>query len=354
MDAPKETPPVGDILSAIGNTPLVEIKSLSAALGRKIFGKCEMMNPGGSVKDRPALRMITEAENAGLLKPGDTIVEGTGGNTGVGLALVAAAKGYKAIMAMPASIAREKIDSMKVYGAQVKLCQSAPFTSMDHYFHVAKTLGEKDGFFFCNQFENLNNSAAHFETTGPEIFSALQGNIDGFVCSAGTGGTISGISRYLKAQDERIQCYLIDPVGSGLFDYVTTDKGNVYTDSQLPSTTFIKRSEGDSMTEGIGIGRVTKNFSTSAIDGAFRGTDREAVEMAYYLLQHDGIFLGPSASLNVVGAVKLARTLPAGSSVVTIFCDGGANYRSKLYNEEWLKEKELLPQEAGKGLDFVH
>jgi cysteine synthase len=341
------------IVDAIGDTPLIELKSLSKLTGRKIFGKCEFLNPGGSVKDRPALRMVEEAEQKGLLKPGYTLVEGTGGNTGVGLALVCAAKGYKCIFAMPKSIAEEKINSMKRYGAEVLLCESVPFTDKRHYFHVAAKLGEKPNYFFTNQFENLSNGDSHFHTTGPEIYKALGGKVNGFICAAGTGGTINGVSRYLKSKNKETIVYLADCVGSGMFDYLTTDKKNVYADELLPNTTFIKRSEGSSVTEGIGIGRLTLNFLNAEIDGAFQVSDVEAIEMAYHLLRNDGVYIGPSASLNVVGAVKLAKTLPEGSSVVTILCDGGDRYKSKIWNEKWLKEKALIPEVTGNTIDFV-
>eukprot|EP00944_MAST-04C_sp_MAST-4C-sp1_P004542 g4542.t1 len=341
------------IVSAVGNTPLVELKSLSTITGRKIWGKCEMLNPGGSVKDRPALRMVEEAERQGLLKPGYTLVEGTGGNTGVGLALVCAAKGYKCTFAMPKSIAQEKINSMKRYGATVILCDSVPFTDKNHYFHVAAELGKKPGYFFTNQFENLNNGNSHFDTTGPEIYQALDGKVDGFVCAAGTGGTINGVSKFLKSKNKNTTVYLADCVGSGMFDYLKSNKQNMYTDDRLPGTKFIQRSEGSSITEGIGIGRLTQNFLNANIDDAIQVSDKEAVEMAYHLLRNDGVYIGPSAALNVVGAVKLARLLAEGANVVTILCDGGDRYKSKLYNQEWLKEKGLTPQNEGNNLDFM-
>ena len=347
------TPP-GDVLGAIGNTPLIEIKSLTNILGgSKIYGKCENLNPGGSVKDRPALRMIEEAEKNGLLKPGYTICEGTGGNTGVGLALVAAAKGYNAVFSMPQSIAEEKINSMKLFGAQVQLCENVPFTDKRHYFHVAAELGKAPNVFFTNQFENLSNGESHYETTAPEIFQALGGRIDAFVASSGTGGTINGCSRYFKEKRRDTLIYLVDPVGSGLFDYVNEKGGNTYNEESLPETTFVKRSEGSSITEGIGIGRLTSNFTAAKIDGAFQVTDREAVEMAYYLLRNDGIFVGPSAALNVCGAVKLARQMNMGSNIVTILCDAGDKYNSKIFNSTWLKEKDLEPKVTGNNLEFV-
>ena len=344
----------GDILEAIGNTPLIEIKSLTKILdnGTKIFGKCENLNPGGSVKDRPALKIITEAEKMGLLKPGDTICEGTGGNTGVGLAMIAAAKGYKAIFAMPESVSKEKINSMKLYGAEVILCENVPFTDQRHYFHVAKEMGKLPGYFFTNQFENLDNSQSHYETTAPEIFKALKGNIHGFVASAGTGGTISGCSRYLKEKNAEIKIYVVDPLGSGLFQYVN-EKNNTYKENVFPDTTFITRSDGSSVTEGIGIDRITANYKAANVDAAFQVTDQEAVEMAYHLVRNDGIFVGPSASLNVCGAVKLARKMKPGSNIVTILCDTGANYNSKIFDTSWLKEKGLEPIVKGNNIDFV-
>ena len=341
------------IIDAIGDTPLVELQSLSNLTKRRIFGKCEFLNPGRSVKDRPALKMVETAERQGLLKPGYTLVEGTGGNTGVGLALVCAAKGYKCIFAMPKSIAKEKINSMKRYGASVLLCDSVPFTDRNHYFHVAAKLGEKPNHFFTNQFENLNNGDSHYHTTGPEIYKALDGKVNGFICAAGTGGTINGVSRFLKSRNKDVVVYLADCAGSGMYDYLENNKQNMYTDNLIPQTKFIKRSDGSSITEGIGIGRLTANFLNAEIDGAIKVSDVEAVEMAYHLLRNDGVYIGPSASLNVVGAVKLAKTLPEGSNVVTILCDSGDRYKSKLFNHKWLKEKELEPTITGNNIDFV-
>jgi cysteine synthase A len=352
------------VVDAIGNTPLIELKSLSKATGCRIFAKCEHMNPGGSIKDRAAKWLIEEAERKGELKPGDTICEGTGGNTGIGLAIVANAKGYKTIFAMPKSIAKEKIDTMKTYGATTILTPGVPFSDERHYFHVAaKLAAENEGYFFTNQFENLSNSQAHFESTAPEMYQQLEGKLDGFVCAAGTGGTIGGISAYLKEQSPAIQCYVIDPPGSGLKDLV---ESGVYKEGPSPSSNntnyagdksvkYIERSPGSSMTEGIGIDRMTANFerSISLLDGALTGTDREAVEMAYYLMRNEGLCIGPSAALNVVGAVKLGRKLGPGKAVATVICDGGDRYRSKLFSQQWLEEKGLVPTAQGSGLDFI-
>ena len=212
---------------------------------------------------------------------------------------------------------------------------------------------ERSQDFFTNQFENLNNGNAHFDTTGPEIYQALNGKVDGFVCAAGTGGTINGVSKFLKSRNKNTTVYLADCVGSGMFDYLKSNKQNMYTDDRLPGTKFIQRSEGSSITEGIGIGRLTQNFLNANIDDAIQVSDKEAVEMAYHLLRNDGVYIGPSAALNVVGAVKLARLLAEGANVVTILCDGGDRYKSKLYNQEWLKEKGLTPQNEGNNLDFM-
>jgi cysteine synthase A len=339
-----------DICSAIGRTPLVELRSLGHRLGRRVWAKCEQLNPGGSVKDRVALSVVLEAEARGRLRPGDTVVEGTGGNTGVGLALVCAARGYRCHLVMPDSIAREKIDAMQLYGASVQLVPAVPFSNTEHYAHISQRLGQQPGWFCTNQFETDANWRAHFGGTGPEIAAALPA-VDGFVCSCGTGGTLSGVSQFLK-QRGRTSVWLVDPEGSGLFEAVASTRveavggldnaSNAYRVAEMPGTTFLRRSEGSSITEGIGIDRVTANFRRCVLDGALSATDAEVVRMAYWLLRNDGVFVGPSAALNVVGAVKLARALPEGSNVVTILCDTGAYYRSKLFSRPWLEAKGLL------------
>ena len=354
------------VLAAIGSTPLIELKSLSELTGSRILVKCEHLNPGGSVKDRAALHIIEAAEKSGALRRGvhDTIIEGTGGNTGIGLALVASAKGYKTIFAMPASLAEEKINTMKTLGAEVILTPGVPFSDPRHYFHVAaKKAAESRNIFFTNQFENTANAMAHYQGTAPEIWEQTGGGkIDGFVCSSGTGGTIGGISKYLKERNPLIQCYLIDCEGSALHPYV--EQGVGYIDrGKSPSSgktsypgdlvvQYMERSPGSSICEGIGIDRKTSNFGLSMIDGAMKGSDQEAVEMAYFLKEKEGVFVGPSAALNVVGAVKLARRLGPGHTVVSILCDGGDRYRSKIWSDAWLKEKGLTPQRPP-GLSFV-
>ena len=340
------------VLAVIGNTPLIKLESLSQLTGCEILAKCEHMNPGGSVKDRAALYIVEDAEQKGLISGngGGTLVEGTGGNTGVALAMIAAAKGYGAVMCMPENIAQEKIDAMKNFGAKVVKCPPVPFTSEKHYFHkaarFAQVLGQ--GGYFTNQFENEANRRAHLEMTGPEIWSQTNGVVDGFCCSAGTGGTISGISEYLKSKNPDCSCFLIDPPGSALFDFInssgTADDERTYVELvHGQPTTFIPRSEGSSITEGIGIGRVTRQIALAKkhIDGAIKVSDEELTAMAYHLKQKDGIFVGPSAALNCVGAVRLASHLGPGHTVVTVLCDGGAIYKSNFYNTQWMEDKGL-------------
>ncbi|AFY73935.1 cysteine synthase [Synechococcus sp. PCC 7502] len=314
---------------AIGNTPLIEIPSLSAITGCKILGKAEFLNPGGSVKDRAALFMVEQAEKDGKLKAGGTIVEGTAGNTGIGLALVANAKGYRCVIVMPSNQSPEKIDLLRTLGAEVELVEPVAFSNPNHFYHTAQRRSQSiDNAFWADQFENMANSDAHYQTTAPEIWQQTGGAIDGIVMSSGTGGTIGGVTAYLKSQKPDIACYLIDPPGSGLFNYMTTG-------------TF--KAEGSSITEGIGINRGTANFYRAKLDGAFQGSDLEAIEMAHYLLKNDGLFVGSSAALNVVGAVKLARKLGKGKVIVTILCDGGGRYQSRMFNSQWLAEKQLTP-----------
>ena len=306
------------------------------------------------MKDRAALWMIEEAEERGLLDPekGGTIYEGTGGNTGVALSMIAAAKGYRATMALPKSIAREKKDAMRTFGATVIETPAVGFESQEHYYHQARIQAENDPgpSFWANQFDNLANMRSHFEGTAPEIWRQAKSQygltVDGFVCSAGTGGTLSGCAKFFKEANSSIQCFLIDPPGSALFDYISNKSKPEEIDAKDilgRKTRFIERSKGDSIAEGIGIGRLTGNFTENQnlIDGAFQGDDELAVKMAYYLKENEGVFVGPSAALNVVGAVKLAEKMGPGHTIVTILCDGGARYSSKIYNREWLKEKGL-------------
>ncbi len=321
----------------IGNTPLIEMPTLSEATGCKILGKAEFLNPGGSVKDRAALFMVLEAEKRGILKPGGTIVEGTAGNTGIGLTLVANARGYRAVIVMPSNQSPEKIDLLRTLGAEVELTPPVPFANPQNYYHVAKQRAEElSNSFWANQFENTANADAHYSTTAPEIWRQTGGEIDGIVMSAGTGGTIGGVTQYLKEKNPQIATYLIDPTGSGLYSFVTTGQF---------------KAEGSSITEGIGINRETANFHRSRLDGAFRGTDQEVIEMAQYLLKREGLFVGSSAALNVVGAMRLAQKLGKNKTIVTILCDGGSRYQSRMFNDRWLAERGLTPK--AKGLEFL-
>jgi cysteine synthase A len=314
---------------AIGNTPLIEIPSLSKITGCQILGKAEFLNPGGSVKDRAALFMVEQAEKDGKLKLGGTIVEGTAGNTGIGLALVANAKGYRCVIVMPSNQSPEKIDLLNTLGAEVELVAPVAFSNPEHFYHTAQRRSQSiENAFWADQFENIANSESHYQTTAPEIWQQTGGAIDGIVMSSGTGGTIGGVTAYLKEKNPDIASYLIDPQGSGLYNFITEG---------------IFKAAGTSITEGIGINRGTANFYRAKLDGAFQGSDLDAIEMAHYLLKHDGLFLGSSAALNVVGAVKLAKKLGKGKIIVTILCDGGGRYQSRMFNNQWLAEKQLVP-----------
>lgn len=324
-------------IGSVGKTPLIKIESLSEATGCTILGKAEFLNPGGSVKDRAALYMVLQAEKDGLIQAGGTIVEGTAGNTGIGLTLVANSRGYKSAIVMPSNQSSEKIELLRTLGAEVELVPPVPFSNPNNYYHVAKARAENlENAFWANQFENLANSDAHYYTTGTEIWEQCDRQLDGVVMSSGTGGTIGGVTAYLKEQNPQITAYLIDPPGSALYSYITTGE---------------LKAEGNSITEGIGINRETANFRRAKLDGAFQGTDQEVIEMAYYLLKHDGLFVGSSAALNVVGALRLARKLGKGHTIATILCDGGGRYQSRMFNAEWLAEKGLTP--VAKGLEFL-
>ena len=320
-------------------TPLVELISLSRALGCTIMAKCEHQHPGGSVKDRAAHALVQSAVDSGELQPGGTIVQGTGGNTGVSLAMISKAKGYKCHLTIPENISEDKKELLRLLGATVTECPCVPFADPKSYMSRAHAIANAtEGAVMPCQFENVANSNAHFRTTGPELWRQCGQRLDGFVCAAGTGGTIAGVSRFLKSVHSECATFLIDPTGSGLKCFVET--------GQFASS-------GSCFMDGIGIGRKTANFATAVVDGAFRGDDREAVEMAYYLLRNEGLFVGPSAALNVVGAVKLARKLGPGCRVATVLCDGGERYRGTTFNAEWLASKGLTPTCTGEHLGFV-
>jgi cysteine synthase A len=323
------TLPRDGFVGAIGNTPLIALPKLSAAIGRTILGKAEFLNPGGSVKDRAARGIIEDFEVRGLLSPGGVVVEGTAGNTGIGLALVGNARGYRTIIVMPDDQASEKYALLRAFGADLRVVEAAPYTNDANYYHEARRVAESiPGAVWANQFENTANRDAHEATTGPEIIAQTDGSLAAFVAAAGTGGTIAGVGRALKAYDPAIRVVLADPYGSALYSYVK--------DGTLAV-------EGDSNAEGIGIKRIVANFKDAPVDDAVRVDDRTLTEMAHWLLREEGLFVGGSAALNVAAAARYARTLPAGSRVVTVLCDGGDRYRSRLYDAEWLRENDVVP-----------
>jgi|SRR5579862_2078473 len=314
---------------AVGNTPLLELSNLSRRLKRRIYAKAEFLNPGGSVKDRAAKGIVDDAEASGALGPGGVIVEGTAGNTGIALTLLGNERGYSSIIVVPDDQSQEKIDLLRAFGADVRLVPSVPFTNENNYYHVARRIAdETPNAHWANQFENVANRRYHERTTGAEIWDQTGGKIDAFVTAAGTGGTIAGVCDALKARSEDVLTVLCDPMGSALFNYVNCGE-------LVP--------EGDSDLEGIGIKRLTKNFSGAPIDRAVRASDAGAIAMVHWLLHNEGLFVGGSSGLNVLGAARVARELPEGSMVVTILCDGGGRYMSRLFNEAWLRENAFWP-----------
>jgi cysteine synthase len=314
-------------LELIGNTPLVLLEGPSAAAGCEIWGKCEFANPGASVKDRAALWIVRDAEARGTLLPGGTIVEGTAGNTGIGLALVANALGYKTVIVMPENQSKEKMDTLRALGAELVLVPPAPFSNPGHFVHTSRRLAEEtEGAIWANQFDNIANRKAHIESTAAEIWEQMDGRIDGFTCTAGTGGTIAGVGLGLKAFDENVTIALTDPHGAALYSY--------YACGEL-------HAEGTSVAEGIGQSRITANLEGAPIDTQFRISDEEGLEWVARLLQNEGLCLGLSSGINVGGAVALGKQLGKGSRVATILCDTGFRYLSSLYNAEWLRAKGL-------------
>lgn len=314
-------------LDLIGNTPLVRLTGPSEEAGCDIYGKCEFANPGASVKDRAALFIVQDAEERGLLKPGGMIVEGTAGNTGIGIALVANAKGYKTTIVMPETQSREKMDTLRALGAKLVLVPAAPYANPGHFVHTSRRIAEETaGAVWANQFDNVANRRAHIETTAEEIWEQLDGQVDGFVCAAGTGGTIAGVGMGLKAKNEKVMIGLADPHGAALYNY--------YAHGEL-------KSEGSSVAEGIGQGRITGNLEEAPIDTQYRISDEEGIKWVERLLQEEGLCLGLSSGINVAGAIALGKELGPGSKVATILCDTGFRYLSSLYNASWLKEKGL-------------
>ncbi|WP_305098212.1 cysteine synthase A [Croceibacterium aestuarii] len=314
-------------LDLIGNTPLVLLKGPSEAAGCEIWGKCEFMNPGASVKDRAALWIVRDAEEKGELRPGGTIVEGTAGNTGIGLALVANALGYKSVIVMPDNQSKEKMDTLRALGAELVTVPPTKFADCNHFVHTSRRLAEEtEGAVWANQFDNVANRRAHLEGTAPEIWEQVEGRIDGFTCAVGTGGTLAGTAMGLKERDEKVTIALTDPYGAALYNY--------YAHGEL-------KSEGSSVAEGIGQGRITANLEGAPIDTQFRISDVEGLEWVGRLLREEGLCLGLSSGINVAGAVALGRKLGKGSRVATILCDTGFRYLSSLYSAEWLESKNL-------------
>lgn len=320
------------VLDAIGNTPLIRLARASEATGCEILGKAEFMNPGQSVKDRAALAIIRDAEAKGLLKPGGRIVEGTAGNTGIGLAMVASALGYKTTIVIPRTQSQEKKDAIRLLGAELVEVDAVPYSNPDNYVRYSGRLAEElsrsepNGVIWANQFDNTANRDAHYRTTGPEIFNQTEGKVDGFICAVGSGGTLAGVAAALRERKPGVRIGLADPYGAALYAW--------YNDGEL-------KSEGSSISEGIGQGRITANLEGLVIDDPFRVSDEEMLDVLYDLVQHEGLCLGGSAGINVAGAIKLAKAMGPGHTIVTVLCDHGSRYQSKLFNPAFLKEKGL-------------
>ncbi len=315
-----------NIIDLIGNTPLIRLNAASDATGCEILAKCEFLNPGQSVKDRAALWIIRDGEKSGKLQKGGTIVEGTAGNTGIGLAMVGNALGYKTKIVIPRTQSQEKKDAIKLMGAQLIEVDAAPYSNPNNYVRYSGKLAEETGAFWANQFDNIANKQAHIESTGPEIWAQTNGKIDGFICAVGSGGTLGGISQFLKSKNPNIQIGLADPMGAALYEY--------YKNGEL-------KSYGNSITEGIGQGRITKNLENIAIDHAFQIKDEEWLPVIFDLAQNEGLIMGGSSGVNIVGAMKLAKQLGKGHTIVTILCDYGNRYASKIYNPEFLRAQNL-------------
>jgi len=318
-----------DFMEAIGRTPLIRLRRVSEETGCEIYGKAEFMNPGGSVKDRAARAIVLDAERRGQLKPGGTVVEGTAGNTGIGLAHVCNARGYRCVIVMPDNQSPEKYALIEALGAEVRRVKAVPYSDPNHYQKVAGRLAtELPDAIWANQFDNTANRRAHFETTGPEIWEQTGGRIDAFVAAAGTGGTVAGVSEYLKSRRPGVRTVLADPPGSALYEYIRHGA--------------LKATGSGSITEGIGIGRVTANMQDAPIDDAVHIEDTETVSQVYRLLRDEGLFVSSTSGINVAAAAQVARSLGPGHIVVTVLCDTGAKYLSRLYNRDWLAQKGLL------------
>jgi cysteine synthase len=322
-----------DVVEAIGNTPLIKLKRASELTGCTILGKAEFMNPGQSVKDRAGKWMILEAEKRGELRPGGLVVEATAGNTGIGLAVVANARGYRTLIVIPETQSQEKKDTLRLCGAELVEVPALPYADPNSYPHVARRLAdrlrktERNGVLFADQWNNLDNAKAHYESTGPEIWQQTGGKIDGFICSVGSGGTLAGISRYLKEQRNDVVIACADPHGAAMYEFFKHGKAKI--------------TPGDSITEGIGLGRVTPVVETAKVDDAYLIPDEDAVRVIYELLEHEGLCLGGSTGINVAGAIELAKELGPGKTIVTVLCDTGGRYQSKLFNPDFMRSKHL-------------
>jgi cysteine synthase A len=319
-------------VGSIGNTPLIKLKHASEATGCTILGKAEFMNPGGSVKDRAAWAIIKDAEERGALRPGGVIVEGTAGNTGIGLALVGNARGYRTVIVMPETQSQEKQDMLRLCGAELHLVPAVPYKNPGNYVHVSERMAkelekrEPNGAIWANQFDNIANRRGHYETTGPEIWDQTEGKVDGFICSAGTGGTLWGVAAFLKERNPKVMTGLADPLGSTNYDWFKNG---------------VIKVEGSSISEGIGQGRITKNIEGAPLDFPCQVSDEEALPLIFDLLKDEGLCIGGSSGINVAGAIRLARELGPGHTVVTILADYGTRYQSKLFNPAFLRSKNL-------------
>jgi cysteine synthase len=322
-----------DVVEAIGNTPLIKLKQASEATGCTILGKAEFMNPGQSVKDRAGKWMILEAEKRGDLRPGGLVVESTAGNTGIGLAVVASARGYRTLIVIPETQSQEKKDMLRLCGAELVEVPVLPFANPNNFQHIGRRLAdqlrkkEPNGVLFADQWNNLDNAKAHYDSTGPEIWQQTGGKVDGFICSVGSGGTLAGISRYLKEKNKNIVIGCADPHGAAMYEYFKHGEAKV--------------SPGGSITEGIGLNRVTPIVETAKVDDAFLIPDEEAVSVIFQLLEHEGLCLGGSTGINVAGAIRLAKQMGPGKTIVTVLCDSGNRYQSKLFNPEFMRSKKL-------------
>ncbi len=319
-------------LDTVGNTPLIRLGRLSDQTGCEILGKAEFLNPGGSVKDRAALAIVLDAEKRGVLRPGGVIVEGTAGNTGIGLALVANARGYRTVIVIPDTQSQEKKETLRLSGATLYEVPAVPYSNPNNYVHVAQRLAEAlaktepNGAIWAQQFDNVANRQGHVDTTGPEIWEQTGGKIDAFICAAGTGGTLAGVAEALRKKKPNVQIGLADPPGAALYHY--------YKHGSL-------KSEGSSITEGIGQGRITKNLEGLKVDLPYQIPDTETVQIVFDLLQHEGLCLGSSSGINVAGAVRIARELGRGHTIVTVLADSGQRYQSRLFNPDFLRSKNL-------------